>query len=170
MIRAPLFLGAWLVVTASAFGADPAPPGWLVMHDAFRPAELARSFANDKLRDTLAYAETGPVRAFDFDLDGDGRPERFIVGNEALCGSGGCPFALLDGKTRREIGSFFGTLILLARHENGWSVVQTMTKSDQGMTQLTTYSFRLAQYQPDDSALIDEVALDTLVATLGRKF
>ena len=143
--------------------------GWLITPAAFQPVELSRSFANDRIRDALEYPETGPVRAYDIDLDDDGQPERILVGVEKLCGAGGCPYTLLSGKTQKEIGSFFGTLIVLGRKVGGWSVVQTLGANDQGLTGLNTYTFQRVQYQADDAVMIDEVALAALLSSLHKK-
>lgn len=168
MKRGALALCAMLTA-APAVADDAAPVGWVVTREAFRPVALARSFQNDKLRDALEYGETEAVRAFDLDLNGDGKPERFVLAAEKLCGTGGCPYALLDGKTGAEIGGFFGSLIVLDRRENGWAVIQTLGKNEEGMSSLTTYSFQRVQYQPDDATLIDAADLDQLLRTLGRK-
>ena len=143
--------------------------GWLITPAAFQPVELSRSFANDRIRDALGYPETGPVRAYDIDLDDDGQPERVLIAAEKLCGTGGCPYTLLNGKAQKEIGSFFGTLVVLGRKVGGWSVVQALGANDQGLTSLTTYTFQRVQYQADDAVMIDEVALDALLSSLHKK-
>jgi hypothetical protein len=169
-IACSLALGFALATAGSLAAAAATPTGTLVSPEAFQPVPLARSFQNDKVRDALGYDDEGPVRAYDTDLDGDGKPERFIVGTAKLCGDLGCPFALLDGRTQKDIGSFFGTLIVLDRKDRGWAVVQTLGKGDEvGLSNLTTYTFQGVQYQPDDSALVDAAGFDALMRTLRRR-
>lgn len=153
--------------TATAQGATAA--GARLDPSTFHPVELARSFPNDRVRDALGYDESGPVRGFDLDLDGDGRPERFVAGAPGRCGDHACPFALLDGKSRREIGQFSGILVVLDRRERGWRVVQTLGAADEaGMSNVTTYTFERLQYQPDDATLVDAAGRDAMLRGLRR--
>lgn len=162
------FLLALLLIANSA--PCRAEGGLLITPEAFEAAPLPRNFQNDKLRDTLGYQDDGPVRAFELDLDGDGKPERFIVGALQRCSQAGCPFALTDGRTQKDIGTFFGSLIVLDRKENGWMVIQTLGKRDEtGLSNVTTYTFQRVQYQPDDSALLDDAGLDNVFQDLRRR-
>jgi hypothetical protein len=169
-IPCALILGALLATAGTSAAGAAGPAGTLVTQEAFRSVLLSRSFQNDRIRDALGYDDEGPVRAYDVDLDGDGKAERFIIGTAKLCGDGGCPFALLDGRTQKDIGTFFGNLIVLDRKDNGWTVVQTLGRGDEaGMSNLTTYTFQRVQYQPDDATLVDEGGLDALLKSLRRK-
>jgi hypothetical protein len=170
MKRAAATLIVCSLLAPASFSATAAGPvGTLVAPEACQPVLLPRSFQNDRIRDALGYDDDGPVRAFDVDLNGDGKPERFIVGTERQCSDAGCPFALLEGKTQKDIGYFFGRLIVLDRKDNGWAVVQTLGLGDEvGLRNLTSYTFQRVQYQPDDSALVDQAGLDILFRSLRR--
>lgn len=164
------FLAGYLALPAWAAEKRPLPSstGLLLTPGIFKPVTLARSFQNDKIRDALAYGDHDLVRVVDLDLNDDLKPERFIVAAEKLCAAEGCPYTLLDGKSLREIGQFVGTLIVLKQHKNGWAVIQTVGRNDAGLFNLSTYAFNRAQYQPEDSALIDEVTFEALLQTLSR--
>jgi hypothetical protein len=62
------------------------------------------------------------------DLNGDGIKEEFIS-EERNCGSGGCPWALHDGKTKEELGGVDGAIIyILKKKVNGFPLIETYWK------------------------------------------
>ena len=64
----------------------------------------------------LEYDDTSHVRGLTADLNGDGRADYIIQSAESLCGNGGCDYLIVDGATRREIGTVFGGTVYVDPH------------------------------------------------------
>lgn len=135
---------------------------------AFLPTPLVHSLRNDRLRDTLGYADRDEPRVFVHDLNRDGMVDRLFISSESQCAKTTCQLVLIDGRSGREIGQFFGTLILRAERRNGFPIVETLSPDGGDLTKLTRYTFN-GQYQPDESALINQDAVDRLLAGLVRQ-
>lgn len=169
MRRLLLFL---LLASAPGWAEDRLPVtrlGHVYAADAFAPArlpyfaDLDRLIAEYDLPDGVA----AKVRRENF--GGDETPEWLVVSPDSRCRAGVCEYALIDGQTGREIGRFFGLLIVLDRRHNGFPVIQTLTWQDEGFSSLRTYRFAEGTYQADDDVLIGEAERRRLEASLELK-
>jgi hypothetical protein len=72
----------------------------------------------------LGYDSAKGVRGIQEDWNGDGSVDTLVVSSENLCGTGGCPYDLIDGKSGRKIGELFGGPIFIHFQKiNGWPVL-----------------------------------------------
>ncbi len=93
-------------------------------------------------------SDASEVSAYLVDANRDRASEYLIAPHEGiLCGTGGCPYLLLDGKTQVEIGSFFGTVALLNTRINDYAVIQVISKRDMESSTLGTYVYDGERYQ-----------------------
>src|SRR4051812_19281329 len=53
------------------------------------------------------------------DLNGDGRDDYIVKGGNSVCGTGGCPYLLIDGATAKLIGNLFGNPIIVRAGSTG---------------------------------------------------
>jgi len=74
----------------------------------FAPLEVPVAIRNDPAFATLGYKVGDAPRGVRFDLNRDGVDDYIVVGSPELCGTGGCPLQLFDGKTDRNVGQAFG--------------------------------------------------------------
>lgn len=89
--------------------------------EATRPIDIS-GFNVD--RRALGYGPTEAVLGLERDWNRDGVPEKLVVSAESLCGTGGCNYALYDGKSGHLVGEFFGRpLFVHSRCINGWPVI-----------------------------------------------
>lgn len=96
----------------------------------------------------LEYGDNAVPYAFLKDLNGDGAEDFLIVSASSLCGTGGCPYVLVDGKTMRQLGEFFGSPILIADQKiNNYPVIQSYSHLSAGSGNFTTYVYDGSNYQ-----------------------
>ncbi len=96
----------------------------------------------------LGYDDNVFPYVFQKDLNGDGAADFLIVSASSLCGTGGCPYALVDGKTMRQIGDFFGSPILISDQIiNNYPVIQSYSHISAWSGNFTTYIYDGKKYQ-----------------------
>ena len=90
------------------------------------------------------------------DFNGDGVSD-FMLGtpNGRLCGTAGCPYSLIDGRSLKNIGDFFGTVAVLKKRINRFPVVQTVSRRDVAATNLHTFVYDGRTYRVVSHALLD---------------
>ncbi len=98
---------------------------------------------------------------FSMDLNADGLPELFVGSpNYRLCGTAGCPYILLDGKTKELIGDFFGTVAITSTTVNSYPVIHAISKRDIDTTLLQIYVFNGDEYTLVGHALLNSEGMD----------
>ncbi|MEO5358838.1 MAG: hypothetical protein H7843_00155 [Nitrospirota bacterium] len=106
--------------------------------------------------DALQSGETDMLHAFVRDLNRDGVPDYLFVAHPNICGTGGCPYVLVDGKSRHAIGEFFGSIVLLDQKINGYPVIQATSKYDITSVTVTTHVFDGKDYKVVALFLLEE--------------
>lgn len=158
------FMVALLIWCAGQAGlvaaADPTASGsltgTLIPREAFAPRVLAASGEVENVLLGLDYDKGEVPLVYAADFNGDGEVDFLIVSPERLCGTAGCVYSLLDGKTMREIGNFFGHVAILDVRINGFPVIQVMSKRDLFSVNLSTYVFDGGQFMEIGYALLSE--------------
>lgn len=161
-----LTFGPWCAaepaVTKTAAGA-------LIAREAFSPRTLRPDGDVASVLQALDYAVDEVPRVYADDLDGDGASEYLIVSHDRLCGTAGCPYALLDGHGMREIGNFFGHVALLDARINGFPVIQAMSKRDLSAVNLSTFVFDGGRYREVAYSLLNEPGVSEWHRRIVRK-
>lgn len=133
--------------------------------ESFRPVDI------DNLPpevDALQSGETDLLHAYVRDLNGDGIPDYLFIAHPNICGTGGCPYVLVDGKSRHTIGEFFGSIVLLDQKINGYPVIQTTSKYDITSVIVTTHVFDGKGYKLAALFLLEERGIDKWKETLAK--
>jgi len=146
---------AAMAAAATAAAADGAA-GRLLDHAAYRPGTTALSTGD---RDFLGYGASELPRAQLLDINGDGIPERFVVAHDSLCGTGGCPVLLLEGRSGHRLGEFFGAVAVLQRRMAGHAVIQVVSRRDVDTTGIETQAFDGRRYRRTAHRLLDAAAM-----------
>lgn len=109
----------------------------------------------------LSALDADAALVYRVDLNLDGRTELLLTSPDGkLCGNGGCPYELLETKTMKRIGSFFGHgLALLYERVNGYRVIQTWGRYRAGSTSLDTYAFDGRRYKLIAHAIVEDCGL-----------
>lgn len=111
-----------------------------------------------------------PVRVRREDFNRDGVPEWLVIAPERQCAANGdCLHVLIDGASSREIGRFYGVVIVLEQRKNGFPVIQALIRQDEEFSSLRTNIFIESTYQVDDEELIRESARLRLLTTLDLR-
>jgi len=127
------------------------------------PLKLPASGDIPDILDRLEYFDDAVPYAFQKDLNGDSQGEYLIVAAGSLCGTGGCPYALVDGRSLRRIGDFFGSPILVADQKiNSYPVIQSYSHASAGSGTFTTYVYDGKEYQAVSTIFLVGESVDEL--------
>lgn len=156
-----LLLPVLVLLASSAWAADPVPPnsanppGHQYAPDAFVPTRLPHLGDIDRLIAEFDLLDGEPVGVRRENFDPDPVAEWLVVSPARRCVQGACEYALFDGATVREIGRFYGTLLVLDHQHNGHAVIQTINRQDEQFFSLRTYKYNEKTYQLDDEVIIN---------------
>ena len=124
---APLVLVVLIASSGRLSAQSPEPGDWAISSwdlPLLRP--LPPGLDSTMLLD-LEYGRTDSVVGTAMDLNADGTPDFLIESARSLCGaSGNCSFVIVDGRSRRSVGTLGGNrLFFRQRRVNAWPVIQT---------------------------------------------
>ena len=115
----------------------------------------------------LEYDEAEPIKGVAVDLNGDGIKDYLLQSASSLCGNGGCVYVLCDGATRRKVGQFFGSpLIVRAERVHGYPNISTYSHQSVGSGTYADYSFDGNVYIVTATRSVKGAAVDRLLKTL----
>jgi hypothetical protein len=149
MFRPATLAFAVLVASSGSLSAQsPEPADWAISSwdlPLLRP--LPPGLDSATLLD-LEYERTDSIIGTAVDLNADGTPDLLIESARSLCGaSGNCSFVIVDGRSRRSLGTIGGNrLFFRQRRINAWPVVQTWWHMSAGSGLYSTYVFDGTQY------------------------
>ena len=103
-----------LGLIGNAYADQKKPSGILVDNSSVSQVKLPTGGDIPNLLDQLEYYDHADPYVFRKDLNGDGVEDFLIVSASSLCGTGGCQYALVGGKSMRQVGDFFGSPILIS--------------------------------------------------------
>jgi hypothetical protein len=144
--------------------ADNKKPAGIWLDDSsMAPLPLPASGDIPGSLDRLEYLEEAIPNSFQKDLNGDGRREYLIISAGSLCGTGGCPYILVDGKSLRRIGDFFGSPILVAAQKiNGYPVIHAYSHASAGSGTFTTHVYDGREYRAVSSVFLAGESVNAL--------
>lgn len=97
-----------LLLICNAGGGQKKPSGTIVDNLSMSQVKLPTTGDIPNVLNQLEYYDNAVPYVFRKDLNGDGIGDFLIVSASSLCGTGGCPYALVDGKTMRQIELYVG--------------------------------------------------------------
>jgi len=110
--------------------------------------------------------DDGKVLAVKVDLNGDGEPEYFV---RTVCGNGGCDYPIFDGRTKRFLGSVFGSVIWLSKsNSNGMPVIESYSHLGALRGVVSRYEFDGTRYKQVSSRELLGEANDSFFEALSR--
>jgi hypothetical protein len=149
----PVFAAALLAVPALAVLAGPGPgqTGSPVPEFPMRTFFTVRSAVPDAsipetVREEFEKDDGSPLKSVTVDLDGDGRPEKFV-----LCGvpapSGGYQWLVFDPVAATVRGGLVGTIFFVGREtDGGYPRLETYWKQGGEMSIVSRYAFARGRY------------------------
>lgn len=133
----------------------------VIRYESFSHKDLSVDAAFWEAVSPLDYLPEEAPYVFSIDLNTDGLPELFVGSpNYRLCGTAGCPYMLLDGKKKKVIGDFFGTVAITSTKVNSYPVIHTISKRDMDTTVLQIYVFDGEEYTLVGHALLNSEGMD----------
>lgn len=144
----------FLLLLASHARAAGLPQFRIDRQDSFKKMNLVDvPNLESLLEDELAYPKGSLPQVFLFDLNGDGSCEILMQSHRNLCGSGGCLYILMDGKSSKRIGDLFGDPVVVLQSKKGqpFPDLQTYTHSGAGAGILETFRYSNGKYRSASS-------------------
>lgn len=145
MIKA--FLLVFLAIASYAQAAQ--TPELIIGRDqSFKEVgDLKITGLNEILTD-FEYPDGTLPQVFMYDFNGDNVDDVLIKSYDTLCGTGGCEYVMIDGKTKVKLGDFFGNPIIVLKKRNAQSSndIQILIYSGADDVGLDTYSYRNEKY------------------------
>lgn len=138
---------AGLALAAAPNGRTAAPPDDFPLRTFFsvRSAQLDESVPNI-LREQFEKDEGGPLRSVAIDLDGDGRPEKFILSSKPTSG-GGYQWLVYDPVRGVGRGIVVGAIVFVGRETDGtYPRLETYWKQGGDMSVVFRYTFDRTRY------------------------
>ena len=169
MVVRVLLLAMWALGAQAAEKTSPVLIGHVYDPEAFKPTALPYRGDFDRLMTEYEALDGETFRVRREDFGGSAEAEWLIVSPERRCGAEGCAYTLIDDQHAREIGRFLGSLIVLKRQQNGYAVVQTLNRHDEGFSSVRTYVYSERTYQVEDDVLIGEAARLRLMTQLEQR-
>jgi hypothetical protein len=133
-----------LGVVASASGAE-----FLLRIDREEayPIQLPNPDIEKEVRGLCEYEKSDPTVGFVLDLNDDKKNDYLVQANESLCGTGGCPYEIIDGASGKAIGSVFGNPVIIdSKKVQGYSVIHTYGHMNAGTGIFGTLVFDGGKY------------------------
>jgi hypothetical protein len=152
-----------LMLAVWANAAEKSPAGIWLDDTSMNEVRLPASGDLPGLLDAFEYDENELPKAYLADFNGDGAVEFLVESSKRLCGTGGCLYTLIDGKTKKRIGEFFGSpILILDRKINRYPVIQSYGHLDAESGSFVTYVFDGKQYQMVSNVNVSGKSLDDL--------
>lgn len=158
---------AGLLVARIAQGQS-APTGpWALGLEDVSPVSVSAAI-RDQVQD-LEYADTDSLRGVVVDLNADGVPDYILQSAPSLCGSGGCQYALVDGKSGHALGQLFGNVLYFQKEmAPGFPRIAVYSRLSAASGSYTAYAFDGGAYGVQSTRTVENGALDSLLARLRR--
>ena len=121
-----LILLLLLGVSSSLLSAEYKPTGQWIDRQSMVTADLPQAGDIPYLLLDFEYKNNEKPKAYKFDFNSDGTEDFLVESSDSLCGTGGCPYALIDGASQKRIGDFFGSPLLFHKSKiNDWPIVHS---------------------------------------------
>jgi hypothetical protein len=120
--------------------AVPPAPGSLRTFFSVRSARLDETLG-ENVRKLFEEDDEGPLRSVDIDLDGDGKPEKFVLASEPAS-SGGNQWLIWDPVRRAAKGIVIGAIIFVGvETDDGFPRLQTYWRQGGDMAVVFDYAY-----------------------------
>lgn len=137
----------WLTMGMGGGGQDPTTPTGGSLRTFFTvrsaevdeslPAELAAEFEKD---------DGAPLKSVVYDLNGDGRSEKFVLGG-SLSPSGGRQWLVYDPARETVRGGIIGSIVFVEQNaREGYPVLETYWKQGREMAVVFRYAYTRGRY------------------------
>ncbi|NNG17545.1 MAG: hypothetical protein HKM89_13800 [Gemmatimonadales bacterium] len=160
-----------LALLLLARGASlPAQEGdWAFTVHSAAELELPKSPSVESALGYLDYQPGEPVFGFRADLNRDGSDDYVVRSSTRLCGTGGCSYALIDGKRLERLGQVFGNpIVIRGQMINGYPVVNAYGHSSADSGTYGTFVFDGEEYVLVSGVHLSGESLSDLFDKLNR--
>jgi len=122
------------------------------------PADVRKAAA------ALEYHEDAAIKGLIVDLNRDRVYEFLVQSAPSLCGNGGCRYLLFEGRTHKQLGTFFATWLQVERETaNGFPKISTLERLGLNRATYTEYAFDGQAYAVTDTRTVEGSALSALM-------
>jgi hypothetical protein len=167
--RAAMTGVARALLLASLLVSVPRPAAsqrWTFNRSAMKELAIPRAIRDLPGFGDLDYDDTSRVFGLRVDLNRDGRPDYIIRSAESLCGTGGCPYLLVDGATGHELGTLFGTVYVESAPRGRYPTLHSLASLGAFEATWTEYVYDGGKYAAGASRELSGAQLDSVVSSL----
>ena len=148
-------------------GGEPRRP-WALTMDAVAPIHLPSALRTGVL-DQLEYEPGDTIKGIAVDLNRDKLIDYIVQSAPRLCGSGGCVYLVIDGRTKTVIGRIFGEPLYVHQHVvQGYPDISAYSHRSATEGSYTIWRFQHGEYRQTGSRSMHGATLDSLIHSLGR--
>jgi hypothetical protein len=156
----------FLLLSCGAYGQGPDPFRVIFDLNDCQWIEPLDEFFRDGLVIEQGQGKDGKVLVVRIDLNGDGEPEYFV---RTTCGNGGCEYPIFDGRSRRFLGSIFGSVIWLSKsNSRGMPVIESYSHLAASRGVVARYEFDGTRYKDISSQELSGEPNDSYFEALSK--
>jgi hypothetical protein len=162
-------IGITLLLSLS-LQSPPAPPElpWMLAAGDVRPLSLPSSIREAALEE-LEYGPADTIRGVAVPLDRDQVTDYIIQSAPSLCGSGGCVYLIVDGRSGRVLARLLGSTLYFWRERvQGYPIITTYASLSATSSTYTRYIFDRREYRRRSSRTLNASSRDSLLTALNR--
>jgi hypothetical protein len=121
--------------------------GIVLDSSSFKRASLPESESLQSIMADEGFDDSKPL-IYSVDINGDGIPDYIIESDQVICGTGGCIYLVIDGKTFEKKLDFLGSPPIISdRKFNGHSVILILKYSGPDKATIGVYEFKNKEYE-----------------------
>lgn len=136
-----------ILFTSAVFAENNTFTGIILDSSSFKRTSLPESESLRSIIVDEGFDDSKPL-IYSVDINGDGIPDYIIESDQAICGTGGCIYLVIDGKTFEKKLDFLGSPPIISdRKFNGHSVILILKYSGPDMATIDVYEFKKKEYE-----------------------
>jgi hypothetical protein len=146
---------------------DPRRP-WALTMDAVAPIHPPSALRASVL-DQLEYESGDTIKGIAVDLNRDKLVDYIVQSAPSLCGTGGCIYLVIDGRTKAVIGRVFGDPLYVHEHAaRGFPDISAYSHLSAAEGSYSIWRFQHGEYRQTSSRSMHGATLDSLIHSLER--
>jgi hypothetical protein len=138
---------ATVLFTNVVFAENNTFTGIILDSSSFKRKSLPESESIQSIMADEGFDDSKPL-IYSVDINGDGISDYIIESDQVICGTGGCIYLVIDGKTLEKKLDYLGSPPIISDHKfNGHSVILIMKYNGPDKATIDVYKFKKRKYE-----------------------